>query len=369
MAMLALLLVFPLVWPFVAKVLWQHEITLGEMALNLVVGAVVVLVGWAGARYSQTADLEVLNGQLTSKTSEHVSCSHTYRCHCRNVCTGTGKNRSCSESCETCSEHAYDVDWTLHTTVGDIDIDRVDRRGLDEPPRWTKAVVGDPVAQTHTFTNYIKAAPDSLFNAAAQTTLLARYGATVPEYPNHVYDIHYVNRVLAVGVQVPDLADWNQELAMRLRTLGSAKQVNWIVLLTNQTDPMWADAVAAKWLGGKKNDVVVVLGTPEYPKVQWASVISWTDKELFKVQLRDDLARLPAAGRKEVFDLLEQHTKASFERKPGKDFSYLASRIEPPGWMLGVLFVVSVLVSVGTSLFLARNDHRPGGFGFRRAFR
>ena len=41
-----------------------------------------------------------------------------------------------------------------------------------------------------------------------------------------------------------------------------------------------------------KNDVVVVMGTPSYPRIDWVQVLSWTDVELFKVQLRDELMDL-----------------------------------------------------------------------------
>lgn len=372
MEMLALLLVFPLAWPFVAKAIWRHEYTFGELALNIVLVVAVVTAGYMGGRFNQSADYEVVNGQVTDKTSEHVRCSHSYDCRCSNVCSGTGKNRSCTKKCDTCYEHSYDVDWTLETSVGNIDVNRVDRRGTSEPPRWTRAQVGDPVAQTHLHTNYIKGAPESLFSAVAEQTTLKRHEATLPDYPLDVRDLHYLNRALTAGVAVPDLADWNSELALRLRNLGPSKQVNWVVVFTKNNDPLWADALRVKWLGGKKNDVVVVLGTPEYPKLGWVRVLSWTDKELFKIQLRDELQALQTVDRKQVLDVLEKNVSKSFERKHMKDFEYLANQIQPPGWLVALLFVVSVAGSVGLSLYLSRNEVRSypsGRFPFRRSFR
>lgn len=358
MAYLALLLLFPMIWPFIAKAIWKHEITLIELSTNIVVVVLAVLAAWYGGTYAQSADVEILNGRVTGKDSEHVSCEHSYSCNCREVCSGSGQNRSCSTQCDTCYEHPYDIDWTLRTSVEDIEVPRVDRRGTEEPPRWTSAKAGDPVAVTHTHTNYIKGAPDSLFSAVAEQSALARFGKDVPAYPSAVYDLHYVNRVLAAGVSIPDIEAWNSDLASRLRLLGPAKQANWVVLITSNPSQAYADAVRVKWLGGKKNDVVVVLGAPEYPKLSWVRVLSWTDKELFKVELRDDLLALNVVDRERVLGTLERHTTSSFVRKQMRDFEYLSSEILPPTWLIVLIAIGGALCSVGLSIHLSTNHIR-----------
>lgn len=366
MEKLALLLVFPLVWPFVAKAIWKHEITLSELAINLAVGAFIVVAGWYGGRYAQMYDIEVLNGQVVSKSRDRVSCEHSYSCRCRDVCTGSGQERRCSQVCDTCYEHDYDVDWNLQTTVGGIEVSRVDRRGLAEPSRWTKAAVGDPVAQTRNYTNYIKGAPDSLFHALKDLKSVEQHGPQVPPYPSSVYDLHYLDRVLSVGFSLPEASQWSRDLAMLLRELGPQKQVNAVVVFTKDADPEFATALRAKWLGAKQNDVVLVVGTPAYPEIAWARVVSWTDNELFKVQLRDDVLALKTAERTSLLPLLGRHIRQGFHRKPMTDFEYLADEIEPPTWLMAVLFVLSMVVSVFTSVKLSRNWTRsgPGSNGF-----
>jgi hypothetical protein len=357
MEMLALLLVFPLLWPIVAKLIWKREMTVPEIGLNIGIVVLVVVAGWYTGRYSQVADQEVWNGKLLSKSSDHVSCSHSYDCNCKDVCTTNSKGqRSCTRKCDTCYEHRYDVDWNLHSSIGDMTVSRVDRQGVQMPSRWARAAIGDPVADTHTFTNYVKGASDSLFSAVAEQQALEKYKSTIPAYPLNVFDYHYVNRVLPVGVSMPDISDWNADLALRLRDLGPAKQVNWVVVVAKQGDPAWADALRVAWLGGKKNDVIVVFGTSNYPKIDWVRVLSWTDQELFKVQLRDELLAMGTLDRQQVFDVLEKHVKASFTRKHMRDFEYLENEIQPPTWVVILLFVLSVVGSVGLSLYFVRND-------------
>lgn len=358
MTSLALLLVLPLLWPIAAKHIWKHELTLGELGVNLGIGVLVAALGWLAGTYGPMTDTQVLNGEVTGKESRRVSCEHSYSCNCQEVCSGSGDSRSCSQVCQTCYDHDYDVDWILHTNLSDIEIDRVNRQGTQEPPRYSRAIVGDPVAQTNWYLNYIKAAPDSLFNIAAEQKAYQRFAAKVPAYPLAVHDYHYLNRVIPVGLSLPDQAEWNLALALRLRTLGPSHQLNVVVVLVNEADPTYAAALRAAWLGGKKNDVVVVLGVPQYPAVAWADVISWTDKTLFKVQLRDALAAMPAAAPDTVLPLIEQHIRAGYVRKPMEDFAYLKYQIEPPMWALILLAVLSTSASVATSLVLSRNRHR-----------
>lgn len=359
MGSLTLLMALPLVWPFVAKALWRHEISLPEMLVNLLVGCAVAGAGYYIGIYASGYDVEVLNGRLVAKTAERVACDHSYSCNCVQSCSGSGTNQSCSTVCSTCYDHAYDMDWLLKTEVGTIEVARVDRQGLVEPPRFTRAKPGDPVAQTQSYQNYIKAAPESLFNTAADAALVARYTAKLPEYPAHVYDYHYVNRVLVQGVPLPDLGQWQDELARILAKLGPAKQVNAVVVLTSEASPEYAQALRAHWLGGKKNDVVVVIGLPDYPRIGWVQVFSWSDQELFKVQLKDAIAHLGTLEREKLMLLLESHIQKGFVRKPMADFDYLKNEIELPLWALVILSLLSLGASITTSVFLSQNNHKP----------
>lgn len=368
MEMLALLLVVPLAWPFIAKLIFKHELTLGEVGANLAIGVIVVVVGYYGSRYVKTMDTEILNGAVLSKSSERVSCEHSYSCNCRQVCsTDSSGRRSCSESCDTCYEHSHDVDWHLNTNVGDIKIDRVDRQGVREPQRFSRAQIGDPVAQTHRYTNYIQASPNSLFNTVSEKMAYERFKESIPEYPKNIYDYHYLNRVLQVGVSVPDASVWNHKLALLLRSLGPKKEANIVLVFTAFEDPDYAAALRSAWLGGKKNDIVIVLGTPHYPDIAWAKVLGWSDSELFKIQLSDDIRDLKVAEPDAVLNLVNTHAMAQYQRKNWSDFDYLQWDIEPPTWWLVVLFFLSIAASVGSSVYFSRNAVRAGGYSSFRA--
>jgi len=60
----------------------------------------------------------------------------------------------------------------------------------------------------------------------------------------------------------------NDSISGNLRTLGRKKQVNVIVVLTEIDDPSYKYSLEAKWLGGNKNDVIIVMGFDDH-KITW----------------------------------------------------------------------------------------------------
>jgi len=269
------------------------------------------------------------------------------------TCSGSGTSRSCSETCDTCYEHLNDWDWNVSSTAGDFTVDRIDRRGSDEPPRWTRVRINEPVALPHSFINYIKAAPDSLFHKSSG--LEEKQLALLPAYPS-VYDYQWINRVIPVGLALPEAAEWNTQLALTLRKLGPARQVNVIVIVVKTPDQSYVHALEKHWLGGKKNDVVVVLGVAEYPKISWAAVMSWTKEELFKVELRDALIALGHVDNTPVVETIEKHIAKKFVRRQMKEFEYLKDEIDPPAWAIVLAFLLATVGSIGLSLWFRKTD-------------
>jgi hypothetical protein len=141
-----------------------------------------------------------------------------------------------------------------------------------------------------------------------------------------------------------------------LRKLGPQKQANVIVVFVNEINSSYVHALEGAWLGGKKNDVIVVVGTTHYPAIDWVRVSSWTDKELFKVELRNDLETLGTVDKAQFLGIIEKHTKTTFVRKNMADFEYLKDEIEPPTWVIVLAFVLGLSVALGLSYFFYRND-------------
>lgn len=347
MELLYLILIFPLVWPWIAKKIWHIDYTWQEMFLNIIIVVIACVSVWQLGRYSKMSDVEIWNGQVTGKEQVSVSCEHSYSCNCRIDSKG-------NSSCDICYEHINDWDWNVYSSAGDFTIDRVDRRGSDEPPRWTAVQNGQPVARPHNFDNYIKAAPFSVFHEGR--AIEKKYTGKIPAYPGGVYDYQYVDRVFPIGVKVPDLKQWNYDLALTLRNLGPSKQVNVVVVFVNEASTDYADALNRAWLGGKKNDVVIVIGTTNYPNIEWVRILGWTDEQIFNVQLRDDLLAMKTVDKNKFLDIVSKNVVATFKRKSMKDFEYLKDEVEPDDYVVIIVAVLATLGSMGLTLFFYLYD-------------
>lgn len=182
----------------------------------------------------------------------------------------------------------------------------------------------------------------------------------VPEYPS-VYDIYKVNRVIGVGIKRDALMnDLNTALNDQLKTLGRKRQVNINVIIANSSSTKFKDAVEHDWVGGKKNDVNVVINAPNYPKIETVQVFTFartSGNNLVAINIRDQLQALgtleqPTA----VANLIATNVDKHYKRKDMKDFEYLKNQIEPPTWVIVLGVILSILFGCGLTYFFHTND-------------
>lgn len=330
-------------------------------------GAVVVLAVFMASHGIATADVEIWSGVVTAKDRKHDSYQRSYDCNCQSKTVGTGKDARTVTTCDTCYEDHYTVKWTCSTTVGSFKIAELDSTSRSvynkpDPQRWTEIKVGDPASRTNTYTNYIQAVPESLFKPGS-AALKAKFAKMTPAYPDKIYDLYKIDRFVQVGFNYTDAAQWNADISNMLRELGPKKQVNVIVVIAKTNDPNYMYALRDAWEGANKNDVVVVFGSEDGVKIEWADVISWTKKELFKIELRDNLLALGTIDRAKIMPMIEAQIVKNFERRRMREFEYLSNEIDPPSWALWVL-TVCLIIGYGGGALVASG--KLGGTPYRR---
>lgn len=315
-----------------------------EFLLQMVAQAVVAGLSVSIIYNANTLDTEILNGVVSSKQRVEVNCSHSYRCPpCYTTCSGKAPNRICTEHCRTCYRHLHDYDWTVFSSIRqETDIPRIDDQGINQPPRWTVARIGEPYHAEHEYTNFIKAAPGSLFRRQG---LADKYAGKIPEFPAEIYDYYRRNSLVLInGSRVDDPGAWNQGLAEINGRLGSRKQVDVILVLVKDLPQEFFYALEQEWIGGRKNAAVLAVGVNRDLAPQWATVMGWTSNEMFKVHLRDSVMDLPRIERTTLLPVFEREVVQYYKRKPMSDFEYLASSIAPTPtqWTIGM--VIGLLV-------------------------
>jgi hypothetical protein len=354
---LGLGLLFPFIYPLWMKIFKSKTITWGEWGANTGGGVAVFVLLYALGMAGQTVDFEVINGQVTKKAQVTTSCEHSYECNCRTVTSGSGKNKTSTRVCDTCYDHNEDYDWMVWSDVGSVDIDRIDRQGTGMPPRWNSVKIGDSFSDTNMYTNYVKAVPESLFSTFHASN--DQFKGMIPNYPQ-IYDYYKINRVIPVGVSVQGLTAMNQHLSTRLETIGPTKQANIIVVVTKAASSNYKYALEQAWVGGKKNDVIVVIGSPTYPEIKWVDVIAFGKNKgnsLMTVLLKRHVKELGTLtdGIK-VIDTIADTVVDKFDREPMKNFEYLKSEIKPPLWVFITALILSILTSIGLSIYFHKNE-------------
>jgi hypothetical protein len=334
-----------IIWVIATRI-WPHHITWKEGLAMLVIQSLLMGTVYFGSLYGKGYDNQILNGQVTRKYSEHVSCGHSYSCNCRQTCSGSGSSRSCSQTCSTCYEHSYDVDWVVQSTVGSVDIDRVNRQGTQEPSRWTAVYVGQPFAKESSYYNFIKASPFSVFNRAEIESTVA-----IPNYPG-VYDYYKINRVIDFQSLYKHDNQLNDLLNEQLKTLGPEKKVN-LVVVFHSLGHFFVEAYKNKNLGGKINDVTVMIDIDKDGTFKAVDVFSWSKEDIVNVKIRDSLLDVGKYNSEEISKAIASNIKTSYAPRSIKEFEYLEAEVELPDWAVWFLLIFGTLFPF-VSAFVAK---------------
>jgi hypothetical protein len=159
-----------------------------------------------------------------------------------------------------------------------------------------------------------------------------------------------------IGVSVQDADKWNSDLMELNADLGSKKQVNILTVVTKNQPEEYYYALEQEWIGGKKNDVVLVISVDDSNQILWTNTMAWTDNKIFQVALRDSVMATKILNREQIMGVLRTNVETNFVRKPMKDFEYLSRTIKPTKGEWIFAMILGLLLSVGLSVFLELND-------------
>lgn len=373
---LLLFLLFPITWLVIAK-WWLHKtFSWFEFIITcLIIIACASLFYYTG-KYSATQDTEILNGEVTKKYNRTESCPSGWNDYQDDFCseyrtrtvrdgeicsTDSEGRRSCVPKYKTQYNYIYDWEkrWYVTTTFDTHQITRLDPQGVKEPNRWTAAYVGEPASTTHNYTNWVQAAPDSLFNSSQGT----QYIESIPPYPM-VFDLyktrHAINYKSKISKDILDSI--NLEIGNILRTDGGVHQVHVIVVITDEPDQSIRYAFERKWIGGKKNNIVVFVGRNADNTIKWVDVMTWAknhNNELLQVSLRNNLMDNNSIEPTLVAKTIQKEIRTNYKRPEMKDFEYLKARIQPPTWILWIVGFICFVFPIGLTYFFHKNNVDP----------
>lgn len=333
-----------------SKWIFPHKITLKEWGLQflaLVISTGLCLSIIASSSFLSTYDTEILNGYVVSKAPHKVSCEHQYKCG--ETCSADSKgNITCIPI--YCDEHAYDIDWDIKTTVGEFTIDRINRQGTKEPPRFTNTKIGEFAASSHFTKNYLLI-DKSRFDT--DEAIVKKYKGKVPKYPE-TFDYYRFNRVVNTTDRLFNYL--NVFLNDHLREMGAKKQLNIIVVVTEYSDDFY-NALYKEWNGGKKNDVILVYGIDSSNNIKWFRSTSFADGQ----DNRELLARLRIETHDQQLSLNLVRKQLSiidknFTRLPNETFNYIDSFQDISIGLILFCMFFNILTSIGIAYYMYKED-------------
>lgn len=359
-----LTLIGPVIVAIFAKLYYKHEISKRETVAQIAIGVTFGFIVSVLFSFGQLHDTEIVTGKITDKQRETGSHQESYSCNCRTVTTGSGKNRTSSTRCDTCWRTVYTIDWNLESTIGAIPLASKSSYsssvwGAANPTNYTNAKVGGACSKERSYINYIKAAPNSIFNSKEFRN--KSFDEIIPEYPK-MHSVYKMTHALSADKSVnrSELSKWSESIREKLKTSDIDKDPNVLFVFTGTTDRNYRYALERKWLGGKKNDLIVVIGAPSYPDATWAEVITLggtTGNELTAVKIRRTIEgkRLsPSKTTEDVFKVIDRN----FDMKSIDDFKYLEDEQRIGFWQGLLIVLISIVVSIIVSIIFSNNSLR-----------
>lgn len=197
-----------------------------------------------------------------------------------------------------------------------------------------------PVNTTRSWTNRIKAAP-TLFSYSEVSKNIPAF-----EYPKET-KLNPSNRLIGRANGDIDIREWD----LLNSRLGAAKKINLILIGFENQDISIADYQESKWIGGKKNDLVICYGFND-GKITWSKVFGWTEKEIVKENIQSLI--LTDGINNDIIPKLEREIYKNYQIKDWSKLDYIA--IEPPVWSYFVLVFVMGITQTVLWIYFHNNE-------------
>lgn len=341
--------------PFILIKAFPHRITWKEVGLSVFISLVITVLSFFVA-LGNIYNVEILNGKVTNKKQVRTSCEHSYQ-----ICTpSTDANGNTTSNCVTYYEHSHDYDWRVYTTVGSINISRVDRRGVREPKRFTQVKIGEPASKESRYIDYIKGS-NSVFNLEENIQEGHAFEKRVPNYPrvSDYYNVDLIKSTYAIDQKI--IRDLNDKLRNRLIALNNRGKINVIIVITDK-DSSYGEYIKARWNNGRKTDAVIVIGTngnddtENSNKIEWSMVFGWSDKQTFNVNLRNEIINIEnIKNTDKIVDTISNNVTQYFKLKPMEDYKYLMFERNVGKWQIVFIFLFQIIGNLLVSWFNYKN--------------
>lgn len=351
------------IWLFDRKVVW------GEWAFGALLAFLVAGISHYAAIAGMTRDIETFSGQITH-TIFHPEWVEEYQVPVYKTVSHTDSKGNTYTTTEFShyethyrTHHQKWVAYSNIETEYDISQDKFNEicsnfggKIITEKPHKPGFYSGDPniyrvndefsdkitypITDLRTWENRIKAAP-SVFSFAKVPEKMPVFDW--PENPNPWRSDRLIGRTGRITIEGLD----------RLNAyLGPRKHINIILVGFGNKDSSMASWQEAKWLRGKKNDVVICFGSNNGEKVDWVRVFGWTETQLALRNL--ETIFLNSKLDDNILIKIREEIVRNYSPKDWSKFDYIS--LEPTTTAIVLFLAFLFLTQAGIYVFFHHND-------------
>lgn len=327
----------------------SREIMFPIFGITLIVASVLTFLCYISTSAGIT-DVEYLHGKIIDKRKEKVICEHNYVCGQSCYLAGKG-NQICTPV--YCKMHSFDIDWVIVSDLKNIVIDRDDSQGLSMPNSWKMAKINEPVTIDKHFVNPIlyqlEESPFFYFSPQKKFDNLPNY----PKIYNYYKFQPLIDRTENSHTQINDfIINWEKDNS-------KIKKSNIIVVLTNETDDSYFEALMNKWKSVKKNDIILVYGLDADDNILWFTGTTYA-KGMDNILMLEKLKTNTYNKQFSINHISNQLTIINdyFNKVSSEKFSEMKSEAMRPSLMLFLVFSILMIVidSIALNIYIKNNS-------------
>jgi hypothetical protein len=237
-----------------------------------------------------------------------------------------------------------DFDGDMYQTKFDGDINKMQ-------PMTTKNTYTNKIIHSRTVFNYPEVS-DTLKYLFPKLPAMPNGGGLFREQ----YQYGYQWSAPAIrGYQVPNFDNANHMLMKLNGQLGKEKEVRMQIILYHNAPQSYGDELEWYWKGGNMNEFNLVMSVSDSMTVQWARVISWTEVQELKLNVRNYVYTQKPFNLMSTVLYMSMEIKDKWVRKNfDTDFAYL--NIDIPNGITILIYVLVFFMSGGLGFFAISND-------------
>lgn len=198
----------------------------------------------------------------------------------------------------------------------------------------------EPVTKSSLFKNKIK------YNKSVFSFVDVPTNIFVYKYPDNS-NPWMSSRVIGIANNSINNRKWDQLNSY----LGPIKKINLIIIGYDKEDSSLGEYQEAEFLGGKKNDLVIVYG-PNNKNPTWCKTFGWT--ESFELKQSISSYVIENGVNDNLLDFLRSEVTTSYKIKDWSKFDYLS--VEPQMKHYTIYFCLSIIISAIMIVIFLKND-------------